>query len=192
MNPLKIIEYNKQQSFKSKRDLEKVKEETINHIYERLNSYKPSSLERKEDHIYFYGGMFRLVWNWNLLIAISKGHISIKKDDGLSITYKIQFIEIFIYSLIISLISLFIVGDIIAMLTIPVLIFFITYGLNAMITIFRFNKFIKKCIKHILANDPTEISVEQDQWLNDPNRCAACGYPIKPEDIDCPDCGIKL
>ncbi|MBI3233678.1 MAG: hypothetical protein HYZ42_06495 [Bacteroidetes bacterium] len=192
MNPLKITEYTKQFSFKTNRNINEVKEETILYIYERLNSSKPSTIERKEDHIYFYGGVFRFVWNWNLLNAISKGHIYLKQDHNISITYTIKFTEIFIISFAFSLSSLFIVQGLIAKLTVPLILFFWAYSVNILITIFRFNKFIRKCINNIIKNDSPEISVEQTQWINDPNRCAACGYPIKQEDIDCPDCGIKL
>ncbi|MCD6366271.1 MAG: zinc-ribbon domain-containing protein, partial [Bacteroidales bacterium] len=36
------------------------------------------------------------------------------------------------------------------------------------------------------------FSGEQTDWLNDPNKCPACGATIKENDLFCPECGLKL
>ena len=36
------------------------------------------------------------------------------------------------------------------------------------------------------------FSEEQTDWLNDPNKCPACGSDIKENDLFCPECGLKL
>jgi len=37
-----------------------------------------------------------------------------------------------------------------------------------------------------------DFSDEQANWLNDPNKCPACGTSIKENDLFCPECGLKL
>jgi len=37
-----------------------------------------------------------------------------------------------------------------------------------------------------------DFSGEQIRWLNDPEKCPACGATIKEIDLFCPECGLKL
>lgn len=36
------------------------------------------------------------------------------------------------------------------------------------------------------------LSDEQELWLNDKNRCPACGYFLSDIDLICPECGLHL
>ena len=40
--------------------------------------------------------------------------------------------------------------------------------------------------------DSEEMTNTQEEWINNPNKCAACGYNIIDTDINCPECGIRL
>ena len=41
-------------------------------------------------------------------------------------------------------------------------------------------------------NVPEKLSPEQIQWLNDADRCPACGERLSPFDSFCPECGLNL
>jgi len=43
--------------------------------------------------------------------------------------------------------------------------------------------------EHLGAED---FSEEQTDWLNDPNKCPACGTLVSEKDLFCPGCGLKL
>ena len=41
-------------------------------------------------------------------------------------------------------------------------------------------------------NQEEELNTEQQDWLNNPDRCPACGTWIESAEHFCADCGIRL
>ncbi len=68
------------------------------------------------------------------------------------------------------------------------------YILNIMII----NSYIHSVISNILeknklsVSEKESLSKEQETWLNDKNRCPACGYYLSDIDLSCPECGLHL
>ena len=68
------------------------------------------------------------------------------------------------------------------------------YVLNIMVI----NSFINSTFTDILKkykifiNEKESFSEEQKKWLNDKNRCPACGYYLSEIDLSCPECGLHL
>ena len=44
----------------------------------------------------------------------------------------------------------------------------------------------------IIKEDQLDTDENEDAFLDDPNKCPACGYRIDPELVICPDCGLTL
>ena len=67
------------------------------------------------------------------------------------------------------------------------------YGANVFITILRYRKFVKGTIVDWLSQKKTHpISEVQKEWIQNKNKCDACGYSISDTDVECPDCGLRL
>ncbi len=68
------------------------------------------------------------------------------------------------------------------------------YSLNILII----NGYIHSALSEILAkhnlniSDKESFSEEQKEWMNDKNRCPACGYFLSDIDLICPECGLHL
>ncbi len=65
------------------------------------------------------------------------------------------------------------------------------YGLNILFLSHNINIRIKKAMQ-LLGFENNEISAEQKSWLNDPNKCSACGSDLTVDDFECPSCGLTI
>jgi len=68
------------------------------------------------------------------------------------------------------------------------------YFLNILII----NSYVQSSFTKILENnnlfisEKETLSEEQKIWLNDKNRCPACGFFLSDIDLICPECGLHL
>jgi hypothetical protein len=46
--------------------------------------------------------------------------------------------------------------------------------------------------KNIDMQAEEQFSKEQLKWMNDTNKCPACGEDLQPYDQNCPECGLRL
>ena len=45
----------------------------------------------------------------------------------------------------------------------------------------------------MLGYNKEEIfNIEQQEWMQNPNKCSACGASISANHIVCPNCGLKI
>ena len=187
------IRYRKSISFTSTRDIELVNRELLEITKAKLEKLKPSSLKQNGNILIYTGGILRFVWNWNLLNPISEGLIQIESQKNkLIVKYEIQFVEIFVISIFTAILACFIVDNIFAKLIVPLASIFWIFGMPVGITIYRYNRFIKRIISKQVEEDTPQLSIEQEQWISDPTKCDACGHHIEQTDMFCPDCGITL
>jgi len=60
------------------------------------------------------------------------------------------------------------------------------------------NGYVRSVLSKILKTNKLSVteqetfSKEQEEWMNDKNRCPACGYFLSDIDLVCPDCGLHL
>lgn len=68
------------------------------------------------------------------------------------------------------------------------------YVLNVLIISVSVENIIKRAIgnNNYSFNDSEIISIEQEQWIKDENRCPACGEFITNIDLNCPECGLRV
>lgn len=126
-------------------------EELVSNISAGLVKVKPSKLKVVGNEIEFSGGIFRFVWNTNILVPVSSGKIVVEKTGDLfAVTYELKFLEILLFaSTIIPLFFgpvLFTKESIQWYFKIGFLVFawLWLFGMNYLITIIRFPGFIKK------------------------------------------------
>jgi hypothetical protein len=75
----------------------------IRKLEEELLKAKANDLEVRAEGLYFRGGPFRLVSNWNLLVAIDYGFVSAEtKDAVVCVRYKLAFARILAITLVFS------------------------------------------------------------------------------------------
>ncbi len=64
-------------------------------------------------------------------------------------------------------------------------------------TIFFIQDYLSKRIRQSsfyqsLYPDQENIQIQQQQWMDDPNKCSACGCDTDSDDVVCPECGLQL
>ncbi len=103
-----------------------------------------SNIVLTDKEVSYKGAIFRFVWNgWNRLNGIWSVRIKIKEEE---LNYKLSFKEVFFISLAFSIIPASIQNT-----DLIILILFCIWGVvffgNYIISVIRFNKYIKKLIK---------------------------------------------
>jgi hypothetical protein len=169
-------------------------QEAVQLFEERIKEFRPRTIKRTTDKIFYTAGVLRLVLNANLLYPISEGEIKIEKIGAtLIINYVIRFYELFALSVIPAVGVLIFVDPIIAKMIVLLLSLLVGYGGNVFITILRYKRFIRNTVKVLLeAKKTVSISEEQKEWIENLNRCDACGHVLSTTDVVCPDCGLSL
>ena len=68
------------------------------------------------------------------------------------------------------------------------------YVLNVLIISTLVENIIKRAIgdNNYSFNNSEVISSEQEQWINNENRCPGCGEFITNIDLNCPECGLRI
>ena len=126
-------------------------ENLINSVVSSLKKVKAKNIQNDRNQITFSGGILRFVMNWNILVAVSSGIITVEKDnDKLTLNYHIKFTEMFV---IVTFMVLCFMGPFILQapnlslfpkIVILVFAWFWLFGGNYCLTIFRFPSFIRK------------------------------------------------
>lgn len=188
-----LIDYSNSLSFKVDPE-ETLAQEAVQVLVERIRALKPRTIIQTTGKIRYTAGVVRLVWNFNLLYAISEGEIKVEgKEQTLIVHYVITFYEAAALSVIPAVGALVIVESVIGKVIGLLLVLIVSYGGNILITILRYNRFINSTIKGWLKEKKTiPISEEQKEWMENPDKCDACGHILTTPESICPDCGLSL
>ncbi len=69
----------------------------LSSIVSSLKNVKARNIQNDRNRITFSGGILRLVMNWNILVTVSSGEITVEKDnDKIILNYHIKFTEMFV------------------------------------------------------------------------------------------------
>lgn len=121
-----------------------------------ITRLKPSLITTIANEISFKAGPFRFVPNWNMLIPISSGKVTVMENDGwLIIEYSVSFLHLLI---LISLIVIVLFGvlpisanasleNVIGMV---VLAWFILFGGNYVSTVLRFPNYLQDTVEDVI------------------------------------------
>jgi len=129
-------------------------------------------------------------------LAFFKFQIDITlEEDNKTLNFEIHIIDLLKISLLIVVVipffSNFSIGKILLFSGIIILIFYLA-------NIMYINSFINKFSNFLITGTKfdqlktEELSEQQKKWMNDKNRCSACGAPVLEYYTHCLDCAIKL
>ncbi len=145
------ISYSGQVDFIINKGTELTPQSLHGRIKEGLKKVKAKNIRTDTNSISFYGGIFRLVPNWNLLTAISSGVVRIESSsDKISVVYNLRFIEVFV---VVTVAVFFFLGSFVweffpLSITERILLlcffWFWFMGMNYLIAVLRFSSFIRK------------------------------------------------
>jgi hypothetical protein len=123
---------------------------TISAVETAIRKAKPSALTREGARITFRAGFFRLVSNWNQLVSIGSGELLFSQEgDRVLIHYSVSLVELFVTTTLMLLVIFGIVpllagGNTLSSLGFLPLGWLWLFGMNYLITKFRFPWFLRK------------------------------------------------
>lgn len=120
--------------------------------------------------------------------------INLKKEE-LNIDYEVNFESLIrIILIVIILTAFFSFLSVKYFLIASGLISILFFGVSFLTVDNFLENMIKKSIEDIIVDENIveKLSQEQLLWINDENKCSACGEQLSEFDLLCPECGIKL
>lgn len=119
-------------------------------LEQRLRDADARKVTNNGDELCFAGGFFRFVSNWNLLVPIGKGRISLDRQTS-RITYSLSFVQLVIGGiLMVGFMDTVVIGwkwPAEGICAASVVMFLWLVGMNYLIALARFDKFMKRCIR---------------------------------------------
>jgi hypothetical protein len=188
-----LVEYSNSVSFTIDSDKDVV-QEAVEIFSERISALKPRTIRQTGNKVFYTAGVMRLVLNANLLYGISEGELRIEQRNQILIVhYVIRFYELIALSVIPAVGALVIIDSIMGKAIGILLVLCVSYGANVLLTILRYKRFIKTTVTEWLSEkNSVPMSEEQKEWIENLNKCNACGFVISVADKECPDCGLRL
>ena len=120
-------------------------------LVSELSKRKAAYLRTTAHDVAFMGGLFRFVASTNLLVAVSCGSVTASAEkDNLAVRYELSFLELFVMSVIGGLFMAFAsLGKLSAWGSRGLGLFFFLFFflVNREICIWRFDSFIKECMR---------------------------------------------
>lgn len=163
-------------------------------IGERLKALGLRKYTRRGNTLSFTAGMMRLKSNWNVLNGITAGTIEMAQSgDEVIVCYELLFSELLAVS-VFSVVSVVVFSEgWLWKIVLGLLALAVVYGLNVVISIYRFRRLLQDCINSLKAPDDFHaVSAQQKMWMDNSDQCSACGAAITSQHHVCPDCGITL
>lgn len=125
-------------------------EETRDVLIQELRSRKARSVRVAGNTLSFTGGFFRLVINWNPLVAIGRGRIDVQAgEDEVIARYRISFLQLTLVTtaLIAVLYALSVSQGISFPVGVYVFMWLGSIGGNALVAAVRFRDFVRRCME---------------------------------------------
>lgn len=162
-------------------------DQIINALIKQLKAENATEITIKNNTIDFKlkKSIFNFQYPASFKITEDKNRIKITYEFSLVQVFEISLIVIFFAALAskFSVYSLLKFSIIFLLIFYPVNIFFIGNALK---------KIAKSSYQSLLPENKSDYSQEQQNWINDPNRCPACGAYINEYTSKCPNCGLTL
>ncbi len=117
------------------------------------------------------------------------------KPDNFFVAYEIDLNKLVNITFFVVLFSaLFSIFSVTGYLIFAVIFIVVFYGIN----LFFINSFVERTILKTAGGNSFDfsgnenISSLQNEWIENPNKCSACGCELNDLILDCPDCGLKI
>jgi len=138
----------------------------------------------------------KLTLNYKALFNIKYPiELKIEKQNNIWIHYEAKLMKLIQLSIaLIVFIAFFSSFGVSGFLWFSAIFTLIFYSINVLFIENGIQKLIKSTTFYQNLNENSEgkFSKEQLKWMNDANKCPACGEDLQPYDQNCPECGLKL
>ncbi len=121
----------------------------ISAVEAAIQDAKPTSMVRHEETLTFRAGLFRLVSNWNQLVAITSGELRFSQDSHkVNILYNISFIQLLVATTVLVTVIFGVLPGVFengpnVPLGFVLLAWLWLFGGNYFLTLFRFPRFVR-------------------------------------------------
>ncbi len=156
-------------------------------LLRHLKSANATDITFKENTIHFNLKKSILNFKYSASFKIAEYKNRIK------IVYEFSLIQVFEISLFVIIFAAFASKfSVYSLLIFSIIFLLIFYSVN----IFFINNVLRKLIKSsylsLFPENKSDYSREQQEWINNPNKCPACGAYINDYTSKCPNCGLTL
>ncbi|MBE9467819.1 MAG: hypothetical protein IMY72_05780 [Bacteroidetes bacterium] len=117
----------------------------------------------------------------------------INDKERLKIEYEFSLIPVFEISLFVIIFSLFASNfSVYSLIKFSIIFLIIFYSVNIFFISNELRKLIKASYFSLFPENNSDYSKEQQEWINNPNKCPACGEYINEYSLKCINCGLTL
>ena len=134
-------------------DTHSISPEQVNAVTERLvsalNRARASSVVCDGNTVTFRGGMFRLVFNWNVLVPVSRGTITISSGSRDAVRFNLSCVEMLVVTTVMAICAGFVIPSgqpALFRFGAPVLMWLWLFGMNYVIAAYRLPAFIRRAV----------------------------------------------
>jgi len=179
-------------SYKSKVEIPESEEFDVVHASDLCEDYlRNKGLEkfRKEK------GIIHFISDHSLVNFKYPVEIKVEKNELIVVEYEIHLMQLIkITIVLIVFIAFFSSFGMSGFLWFSFIFSVVFFVVNLMFADSSVQKLIKSSNLYLSLkpSDSEGFTDEQKTWINDKNRCSACGEEINVYDVNCPDCGLKL
>lgn len=116
----------------------------------------------------FKGSIFRFAWNgWNVFNPITHGFVEFYTRNGEPfILHRINFTEAFVIAMLFTIIPVFTIKFVPTYSLIFLIITWLFYGINYLVSVFRFNSYISNTLIEVNENSKYDFE-ETDEFIED-------------------------
>jgi len=149
------------------------------------NNFK--EIKAKDDKLFFKSKK-------SLLNFFYQVELDVKPEtDKIKIDYKINLVEVIVISIFLFVfIPFFSKFSLNGFFIFSVIIILVFYSANVMFMIHQLRQYFNNVLIANKIIDDIDLSSEQQDWINNPEKCPACGCNITENTLFCPDCGLKI
>lgn len=117
----------------------------------------------------------------------------INDKERLKIEYEFSLIPVFEISLFVIIFAAFASNfSVYSLLKFSIIFLLIFYPVNIFFISNELRKLIKASYLSLFPENKSDYSKEQQEWINNPNKCPACGEYINEYSSKCVNCGLTL
>jgi len=115
------------------------------------------------------------------------------EKDRLKIKYGFSLIQVFEISLFVIIFAAFASNfSVFSLIKFSLFFLLVFYPVNIFFISNELRKIIKNSYLSVFPENNSDYSKEQQEWMNNPNKCPACGAYINEYSSKCVNCGLTL
>jgi hypothetical protein len=123
----------------------------LNGVVQELTRVQATSICRAGHKVSFRGGIFRLVFNWNVLGPVDYGEIEVLPGNPVIVRYNLSCVQMLVLSTLVVVVFLALpwmggVRTVQETLIVPVFFWLWLFGMNYLVAAVRLPRFVRKAV----------------------------------------------